>query len=65
MTPLHAAAYQGHLAVTEMLLDHKADPGIHDTYDRETPLHMAAFHGHPVVAQLTEIHHVGTKESKS
>ena len=41
VTPLHRAAYCGHLKVVQLLLQHKADPTMCDS-DGQNPLHKAS-----------------------
>ena len=43
--PLHEAAMRGNLAVIRLLLDHGADPNIHDTGYHATPAGWAEHHG--------------------
>ena len=51
-TPLHRAAYRGHLGVVELLIsDFKADVDP-CTVKGETPLHMAALEGHAGVVRV-------------
>ncbi|XP_061134676.1 ankyrin repeat domain-containing protein 39 isoform X2 [Syngnathus typhle] len=50
-TPLHRAAFCGHVDVVRLLLLHKADPMISDD-DGASPLHKAAEQGHEKVCQL-------------
>jgi len=50
-TPLHYAAWKGHLKVVELLLEHGANPNIQDK-DGYTPLHYAAWKGHLKVVEL-------------
>jgi len=55
-TPLHVAAENGHLAVTQLLLHHvllhrDADIDAED-WNQETPLHLAALNGHADVTRL-------------
>ena len=53
-TPLHWAAYRGHLPVVEYLCEHGADKEARDAYGM-TPLHFAACSGYlPVVQYLCE-----------
>ena len=53
-TPLHEAAMNGNLPVIHLLLDHGADPNIHDTGYEATPAGWAEHHGHPEAQQLLE-----------
>jgi ankyrin repeat protein len=50
-TPLHFAAYAGHLEVARLLLDNGADPAARDDW-QQTPLHSAAGNGHEEPARL-------------
>ncbi len=50
-TPLHNAAYLGHVAVAKLLLEHGADIHARDNANW-TPLHWAAYKGHFDVARL-------------
>jgi ketosteroid isomerase-like protein len=52
--PLHEAAMRGNLPVIRLLLDHGADPNIHDTGYDATPAGWAEHHGHPEAQQLLE-----------
>ena len=49
-TPLHAAAFKGHLSIVDMLIDAQADVNARSD-DGESPLHMAAFGGHAEVCE--------------
>jgi len=51
MTPLHLAAWEGHAAVTEFLLQHGADPNVAEA-NGNTPLHFAASYGYTEIARL-------------
>jgi ankyrin repeat protein len=51
MTPLHAAAGQGHKDVAELLLANKANVSAKEEHGA-TPLHLAAFEDHGDVAEL-------------
>ena len=50
-TPLHKAAYGGHVAVAKLLLEHGADIHARDNANW-TPLHEAAYKGHVDVVRL-------------
>jgi Ankyrin repeats (many copies) len=52
--PLHEAAMRGNLPVIRLLLDHGADPNIHDTGYDATPAGWAAHHGQPEAQHLLE-----------
>jgi ankyrin repeat protein len=52
--PLHEAAMRGDLPVIRLLLDHGADPNIHDTGYDATPAGWAAHHGQREAQQLLE-----------
>lgn len=63
-TPLHHAAWHGHVDVVRLLLQHGARPQAQNA-DGSTPLHWAAMNGHPEVARLLlavgpEVVHVKT-----
>ena len=45
-TPLHAAAFNGHIKMIQILVEHGGAVGATDE-DGATPLHAAAFAGHP------------------
>ena len=50
-TPLHWAAYYGHLEITEILISRGADLDAEDP-DYATPLYLAAEQGHPKVVEF-------------
>ena len=52
--PLHEAAMRGNLPVIRLLLDHGADPSIHDTGYDATPAGWAEHHGHREAQRLLE-----------
>ncbi len=52
--PLHEAAMRGNLAMIRLLLDHDADPNIHDTGYDATPAGWAEHHGQREAQQLLE-----------
>jgi ketosteroid isomerase-like protein len=52
--PLHEAAMRGNLPVITLLLDHGADPKIHDTGYDATPAGWAEHHGQPEAQRLLE-----------
>ena len=49
-TPLHLAAFGGHLATVELLQHNNADPNAADR-GGHTPLALAEHAGHPAVAE--------------
>ena len=53
-TPLHEAAMRGNLPVIRLLLDHGADPNIHDTSYAATPAGWAEHHGQRQAQRLLE-----------
>ncbi|MGO9901018.1 MAG: ankyrin repeat domain-containing protein [Solirubrobacteraceae bacterium] len=52
--PLHEAAMRGNLLVIKLLLDHGADPNIHDSGYDATPRGWAEHHGQREAQQLLE-----------
>ena len=52
--PLHEAAMRGNLPVIRLLLDHGADPNLHDTGYDATPAGWAEHHGQHEAQQLLE-----------
>jgi ketosteroid isomerase-like protein len=52
--PLHEAAMRGNLPVIRLLLDHGANPNVHDTAYDATPAGWADHHGHREAQQLLE-----------
>ena len=50
MTPIHYAAFNGHLKIVEFLTKFTDDPNASDNYGR-TPLYYAAFYGHTEIAK--------------
>jgi len=52
--PLHEAAMRGNLRIIRLLLDHGADPSIHDTGYDATPAGWAEHHGQHEAQQLLE-----------
>jgi ketosteroid isomerase-like protein len=57
--PLHEAAMRGNLPIIRLLLDHGADPSIHDTSYDATPAGWAEHHGQREAQQLLETHEQG------
>jgi len=51
LTPLHSAAFGGHVEIVKLLLERGADPNA-KTDDGLTPLHIAAFKGHVDVVRV-------------
>jgi ketosteroid isomerase-like protein len=52
--PLHEAAMRGNLPAIRLLLDHGADPNVHDTAYDATPAGWAEHHGQREAQQLLE-----------
>lgn len=52
--PLHEAAMRGNLEIIRLLLDHGADPHVHDTGYDATPAGWAEHHGQHEAQQLLE-----------
>jgi hypothetical protein len=50
-TPLHWAAWNGHIEIVRLLLQNGAEVNAKDRWDR-TPLHFAAYHGHVDILHL-------------
>ena len=50
--PLHEAAMHGNVPMIRLLLDHGADPNVHDTAYHATPAGWAEHHGQPEAQQL-------------
>jgi ankyrin repeat protein len=50
MTPLHVAAWKGHIAVARALVDRGADLGLRDE-EGQTPFEQAASSGHAELAE--------------
>jgi outer membrane protein assembly factor BamB len=51
-TALSYAADKGHTEVARVLIEHKADVDVKDTFYGFTPISWAVFNGHPAVAKL-------------
>jgi ankyrin repeat protein/RimJ/RimL family protein N-acetyltransferase/ketosteroid isomerase-like protein len=52
--PLHEAAMRGNVAIIRLLLDHGADPSVHDTGYGATPAGWAEHHGQREAQELLE-----------
>ena len=65
-TPLHWAAYYGHLEIAEILISRGADLDAEDP-DYSTPLYLAAEEGHPKVVEflISKGAEVNVKSSRS
>src|SRR5262249_37004273 len=50
-TALSFAADKGHLEVVKLLLKHKANPNVKDTFYKATPLFWAVYRGHTDIAK--------------
>jgi ankyrin repeat protein len=62
-TPLHEAAWRGHLDVVHLLLECKADVKATDS-EGDTPLHHAARNGHVDVVRLLLEHKADIKATE-
>ena len=51
-TALHIAAYDGHTAIVQDLLNARAQTEVYDSTYKSTPLHHAAIQGHSHIVQL-------------
>jgi hypothetical protein len=63
--PLHEAAMRGNLLVIRLLLDHGADPNIHDTGYDATPAGWAEHHGQREAQQLLKALEQGSPATTS
>jgi ketosteroid isomerase-like protein len=57
--PLHEAAMRGNLPIIRLLLDHGADPAVHDSGYDATPAGWAEHHGQREAQHLLETHEQG------
>ncbi len=62
-TPLHEAAMRGNLAITELLLDHGANPNLRDTGHDATPAGWAEHHGQTRAQLLLAAHEARTDDT--
>lgn len=60
-SPLHLAALNGHQAVAEHLIRHRADVNKRNRNGRWTPLHMAAKNGHQAMVECLMQHGADAK----